>query len=498
MKLKSLLISMWVVYVVFDHVVVEAQTLPGTALMYQGQIKQNGKPVNDSCDFEFTLWNDAVATDSVNLTAGPLVFSGKNAIAVTNGLFSAKLEFGSPLFGEESRWLEIAVRCPSGSDIYTTLSPRQEITPAPYALALPGLRTQPDPIAPNVIGGSKNNFIADQIVGSSIGGGMNNTIGGNLATIAGGDANLADGDNSFAAGHRAKARHKGTFIWADSGDLDFESTKDDQFLVRASGGTGIGTTDTTHQLTVAAPDDSNPENADNTLRLMGPDGNFNHGARLNFGDADWVYLDEDIDDGLVIHAARRIAFTGGNVGIGTTSPAGLLEVSGSVGNSSVIFPKDAIDDEEILNEPGVGNSIFSGDDNIGRCDVILDDTIQTLRSRSLEMPTSGFIMVIATAKLDVAHNNMISSEAIVGVSLTAGSLPAQQNMGVKIAAEAATGNYYHTVTVHGLFNVSAGPVIVFLLGRQLSGDIRVCDMQLTAIFFPTAYGNIEPNSSTTP
>jgi hypothetical protein len=61
---------------------------------------------------------------------------------VSNGLFTIPdLDFGSGAFNGEARWLAIAVQCPGDSG-YTALSPRQALTPAPYALALPGLWTQ--------------------------------------------------------------------------------------------------------------------------------------------------------------------------------------------------------------------------------------------------------------------------------------------------------------------------------------------------------------------
>ncbi|MFV1981595.1 MAG: tail fiber domain-containing protein, partial [Rhodothermia bacterium] len=49
---------------------------------------------------------------------------------------------------------------------------------------------------------------------------------------------------TFAAGQRAKANHSGAFVWADSAStvgVDFSSTNENQFLIRASGGVGIGT-----------------------------------------------------------------------------------------------------------------------------------------------------------------------------------------------------------------------------------------------------------------
>jgi hypothetical protein len=98
-------------------------------------------------------------------------------------------------------------------------------------------------------------------VGSTIGGGGFNTIefsedfeqGADLATIGGGYGNkiqalaegatipgglhnLAGGFCTFAAGRRANALHDGAFVWADSADADFDSTRNDQFNIRAAGG----------------------------------------------------------------------------------------------------------------------------------------------------------------------------------------------------------------------------------------------------------------------
>jgi uncharacterized protein (TIGR02145 family) len=86
---------------------------------------------------------------------------------------------------------------------------------------------------------------------------------------------------------------------------------------------GIGIDAPTHKLTVQSLSDST------LLRLIGPDA-YGHGARLNFGDANYVYIEEDLDDNLTIHATTRTAIMGGNVGIGTTSPAAKLEVAGDV------------------------------------------------------------------------------------------------------------------------------------------------------------------------
>lgn len=74
-----------------------------------------------------------------------------------------------------------------------------------------------------------------------MGGGLSDTANGFFATIPGGRENRASGRYSFATGRRAKALHGGAFVWADTTDADFASTAANQFLIRASGGVGIGT-----------------------------------------------------------------------------------------------------------------------------------------------------------------------------------------------------------------------------------------------------------------
>lgn len=62
--------------------------------------------------------------------------------------------------------------------------------------------------------------------------------------------NEAGGSYSFAAGQQAKALHQGAFVWADSQNAPFASTANDQFLIRAQGGVGIGTASPDATLTV--------------------------------------------------------------------------------------------------------------------------------------------------------------------------------------------------------------------------------------------------------
>ncbi len=119
----------------------------GTGFTYQGQLKQDGNPVNGTCDFQFSLW-DAAGSGSPP-TGGNQIGSPqtKTGISVSNGYFTIPdLDFGADAFTGDARYLEIAVRCPAGSGSYTTLSPRQQLTPTPYALAVPGLMGTRNPL----------------------------------------------------------------------------------------------------------------------------------------------------------------------------------------------------------------------------------------------------------------------------------------------------------------------------------------------------------------
>lgn len=123
-----------------------------------------------------------------------------------------------------------------------------------------GLPHQPNIASGNTsfVGGGRDNLAEglNSFVGGGAGnharepnsvviGGESNRAFGAYSAVIGGNLNEAAGDYSFAAGRRAKVGedHHGTFIWADHTDADFESTGEDQFLIRAGGGFGINTND---------------------------------------------------------------------------------------------------------------------------------------------------------------------------------------------------------------------------------------------------------------
>jgi hypothetical protein len=100
-----------------------------TAFTYQGRLEDANGPVSNTCDFKFGLFGSPRDSDQLGST---LLREG---VLVADGYFTvADLDFGAAVFQGEARWLGIAVRCPSGTGTFESLSPRQALTAAPYAL----------------------------------------------------------------------------------------------------------------------------------------------------------------------------------------------------------------------------------------------------------------------------------------------------------------------------------------------------------------------------
>ena len=113
-----------------DGVSVAPEAAPYSyAFTYQGQLKNAGGPVNGTCDFTFSLYDDPSAGTLLGTRSVPTV-------TLVNGLFTARLDFGAAAHTGGARWLAISLRCPAGSGTYAPLTPRQELTAAPAALTL--------------------------------------------------------------------------------------------------------------------------------------------------------------------------------------------------------------------------------------------------------------------------------------------------------------------------------------------------------------------------
>jgi hypothetical protein len=152
---------------------------------------------------------------------------------------------------------------------------------------------------------------------ATVGGGYGNTASGFYATVGGGLDNTASGSYSFAAGRQAKANHPGAFVWADSTAPDLASTGNNQFLIRASGGVGIGTATPNSQLHV------NGDGVAPSLRVQ-VTGNSKLLVAANGGTS----------IGSITTPPANGLYVSGNVGIGRTPTANALEVDGAASKTT--------------------------------------------------------------------------------------------------------------------------------------------------------------------
>ena len=98
----------------------------GTAFTYQGRLNSSGSNYTGSAEFQTTLWDAASGGNAVATNSPASIIVG-----VTNGLFILPLDFATNFPGA-ARWLQLDVRTAIGP--FTTLAPRQALTPTPYAI----------------------------------------------------------------------------------------------------------------------------------------------------------------------------------------------------------------------------------------------------------------------------------------------------------------------------------------------------------------------------
>jgi hypothetical protein len=103
-----------------------SQAALGTAFTYQGRLTDGAGLASGTYDLRFTLFDVATGGSGVG---SPVT---RDDVTVSKGLFTVSLDFGAAFAGSK-RWLQVEVS-PHGTNTYTVLSPRQELTPTPNAL----------------------------------------------------------------------------------------------------------------------------------------------------------------------------------------------------------------------------------------------------------------------------------------------------------------------------------------------------------------------------
>jgi hypothetical protein len=117
----------------------------GTAFTYQGKLNNGSSPATGLYDFSFSAWDASSGGSAYGSTVA------LPAVAVSNGLFTVTLDFGS-IFNGTALWLDISVKTNAAAS-YTTLTPRQLLTPVPNAIYSSSAASAVSASSANVAGG---------------------------------------------------------------------------------------------------------------------------------------------------------------------------------------------------------------------------------------------------------------------------------------------------------------------------------------------------------
>jgi hypothetical protein len=140
---------------------------------------------------------------------GTSVWEEIRPVGVKDGIFDVLLGSVTPLDAVAFN-VPIALGVKVGAD--PEISPRTPLAASPFALGLRGLyvvaATDGMNSAPNLIGGAENNYVADGVVGATIGGGGGVSLGnpvpdsvlGHWGTVGGGSGNTASANSATVGG----------------------------------------------------------------------------------------------------------------------------------------------------------------------------------------------------------------------------------------------------------------------------------------------------------
>jgi len=141
-----------------------------TAFTYQGRLRESATPAQGEYSMRFNLY----PTETEGTPTGSPV--EVDAVPVSEGLFTVRLDWGTAVFENPDLWLEIEVRTNSAESVFVPLSPRQKLTPAPRALVADqaAVASQATAVASGAVTGDAvapgsllaSHFAVDQVVHS--------------------------------------------------------------------------------------------------------------------------------------------------------------------------------------------------------------------------------------------------------------------------------------------------------------------------------------------
>lgn len=220
-QIRILFLVLTVSLAVLTGVPISTARAQGTAFTYQGELTSSTGPVTGLYDFQFAVFDSASGGTQIGSTIVT------NGVQVANGLFVVTLDFGANVFTGNARWLDLAAHTNQSPNAFASMTPRQQLTPTPYAVLagnlspsaqvnIAGVTIQQNAYgAPNVVEGSTINSVRSGVLGATIGGGgatnydggdynttavETNKVTADFGTVSGGGGNISSGQYATVGG----------------------------------------------------------------------------------------------------------------------------------------------------------------------------------------------------------------------------------------------------------------------------------------------------------
>ena len=299
----------------------------GTTFTYQGRLSSGASGANGSYDLRFVIYD----APTFGTQQGAMLTN--SATAVSNGLFTVTLDFGNQFPGA-NRWLEIGVRT-NGNGAFTTLAPRQALTPTPYAMFAATAGSAGSVSATNIAGTLTDALLSTNVALRAGG----NTFTGNQ-TVAGGSlemrgsgpddaALITIGNSDFShllVMFPGRLNDPNPFIlWKDGDPLRFATDKSgftEMMRIASNGNVGIGTATPSQKLQIVGPENSAIDLATGPVTLRSSVNSVAGAAVGTVSSHDFTLFTGNLP--------RQTITANGKVGLNKINPATALDVNGTV------------------------------------------------------------------------------------------------------------------------------------------------------------------------